>query len=278
MTFDLTQILGEFRDEAEEHIEALNVRLLELERDPSATEAIRAMFLSAHTIKGSAAMLDLQQTTMLAHAVEDVLAYLRDQRQPLDRETADLMFKSLDVLRSLINTPVPGEVEPDPAVLELSFALRRHARERAVRDMQEAATPPEGIAGPRALLVDDSATVRLLETMQLNEAGYTVDAVADGMEALDMAVARRYDAIVTGIECEGLRGWDLVAALQEVVSSRPSPIIVMSSDRDSDPRNTSDMGVYAYLRKGSLSRQDLLETGRSILAQRDGVIELKSLV
>ncbi len=275
MTFDLNAIIGEFREEAGEHIESLNARLLELERNPTATEAIRAMFLSAHTIKGSAAMLDLQHISVLAHAVEDVLAYLRDKRQPLERDTADLLFKSLDMLRALINSPVSGGVEPDPAILELSAALRGHAMEREADDTLKSTTPTEGAAAPRALLLEDSATVRLLETMQLNEAGFTVDAVADGMKALNLAMAHPYDAIVTGVECAGLRGWDLVAALRDVLSSRSMPIIVMSSDRESDARDIAAAGLYAYVRKGSLRRQDLRETAQRLLAESREVVKME---
>ncbi len=265
MPFDLTAIIGEFREEADQHIDMLNARLLELERDPTATEPIRAMFLSAHTIKGSASMLDLPHISLLAHAVEDVLAYLRDKRRPLDQETAELLFAGLDMLRALIGAPVLGAEEPSPAILELSGALRRRAMHQAgdVPTKQRRTGP-----APRALLLDDSATVRLLETMQLQEAGFEVDVVEDGLQALSSAVAEPYDLIVTGVECKGLRGWDLVAALREVVSSRAMPIIVMSSDRNSDQRDLGEAGVYAYLRKGSLRRSELADTARKLLAER----------
>ncbi len=272
MPFDLTAVIGEFREEADQHIEMLNARLLELERDPTATEPIRSMFLSAHTIKGSAAMLDLPHISLLAHAIEDVLAYLRDERRPLDQETAELLFNSLDMLRALISTPTLGAEEPSPTMLKLIAALRRHA----VHNTEDAAAmPPQAGSASRALLLDDSATVRLLETMQLQEAGFEVDVVEDGLKALSRAVAEPYDLIVTGVECEGLRGWDLVAALREVLSSRSMPIIVMSSDRNEDQRDLVGAGVYAYLRKGSLHRSDLVSTARKLLTERGVMPEQK---
>jgi two-component system chemotaxis sensor kinase CheA len=265
MPFDLTAIIGEFREEADQHIEMLNARLLELERDPTATEPIRAMFLSAHTIKGSASMLDLPHISLLAHAVEDVLAYLRDKRRPLDQETAELLFAGLDMLRALISAPILGAEEPSPAILELSEALRR----RAMHQGGDAPTKQRRTGpAPRALLLDDSATVRLLEMMQLQDAGFEVDVVEDGLQALSAAVAEPYDLIVTGVECKGLQGWDLVAALREVLSSRSMPIIVMSSDRNSDQRDLDEAGVYAYLQKGSLRRSDLANTARKLLTER----------
>src|SRR5918912_949080 len=51
---DLSAFLDEFRAEAAEHLRTLDAQLLALERDPTATAPIRAMFISCHTIKGGA--------------------------------------------------------------------------------------------------------------------------------------------------------------------------------------------------------------------------------
>src|SRR5204862_2829922 len=98
---DATAFLDEFQAEAGEHLRALDMRLLELERDPAGQQPVREMFLSAHTLKGGAAMLGLDGVRELAHAMEDVLAFLRDQRRPLDAATADLLFRVVDRLREL---------------------------------------------------------------------------------------------------------------------------------------------------------------------------------
>src|SRR5438876_7080161 len=117
-----TDFLREFRAEAGEHLGALDALLLELERDPANPRPIREMFLSAHTIKGAAAMLGLDAVRDLAHAMEDVLASLRDGRQPLDSDTADLLFQVVDRLRERIERPDPGSGDDDA---ELIAALRR---------------------------------------------------------------------------------------------------------------------------------------------------------
>ena len=93
---DPTKLLDEFRAEANEHLAALDAALLNLERDPRDPRPVRELFLSAHTIKGSAAMLGLEGVRALAHAMEDVLAALRDGRLSLDAQTADLLFRVVD--------------------------------------------------------------------------------------------------------------------------------------------------------------------------------------
>ena len=156
----LTSIIDEFRAEAAEHLDALNAQLLKLEREPTATEPIRAMFLSAHTIKGSAAMLDLADIRVLAHAMEDVLARLRDSAQALDAATADLLFQAIDTLRRLVGHAMPGLTTSDTAVTTLATTLRERAGGRAGPGAAD--DPPREPAShrPRALLVEDSAPVK----------------------------------------------------------------------------------------------------------------------
>src|SRR3954463_15279688 len=100
--------LDEVRAEAAEHLRALDTLLLQLERDPGDPRAVREMFLSAHTIKGGAAMLELASVRELAHALEDVLGVLRDQPEGFDSALADLLFRALDALRALLEHATPG--------------------------------------------------------------------------------------------------------------------------------------------------------------------------
>ena len=93
---------GDFQAEALEHLCSMEAELLKLERTPSDTEPIRRMFVSAHTIKGGAALLELQEIREIAHALEDVLSWLRDGRRPLVAEIADQFFHTVDLLRSLV--------------------------------------------------------------------------------------------------------------------------------------------------------------------------------
>src|SRR5262249_12032502 len=149
----------------------LDALLLQLERDPGDPQRIREMFLSAHTIKGGAAMLGLTSTRDLAHAMEDVLANLRDQRQPLDGPTADLLFRALDMLATLIAAAETGVEPPDNERAELVATLRGRAKGQiGAPSEDEHASAPQEPEGPRVLLIEDSPTVRLLESMLLQEA------------------------------------------------------------------------------------------------------------
>src|SRR5438105_7227409 len=162
---DPFDFIDDFRAEAGEHLRALDAQLLKLERDPSDPQPIREMFLSAHTIKGGAAMLGLDDARELAHAMEDVLACLRDERGSLDRPTADTLFRAVDTLRELAASVVPGQPRSDAARDELIAALHERASPRGEPAAAPPAAPPVPPASTRrVLLVEDSATVRMLET------------------------------------------------------------------------------------------------------------------
>jgi chemotaxis protein histidine kinase CheA len=265
--------LDEFRAEAAEHLRALDTQLLQLERDPGDSRAAREMFLSAHTIKGGAAMLEIASVRELAHALEDVLGVLRDHPDRFDSALADLLFRALDALRALLERATPGGAGLGDGDAALAAELRDRAAVRA-RPGRAAPAPAPRIAGqrPRVLLVEDSATVRMLESMMLAEAGFEVDALADGREALARATAQPYSLLVTGVETRGLRGLELAGELRRHPAARGLPIVVMSSDDNADHRRlAAEVGVQAYIRKGSLGQRRLVDTARELVpALTDG--------
>jgi two-component system, chemotaxis family, sensor kinase CheA len=72
---ELTDI---FRDEAAERLDQMETSLLAVESGNAGADSVDSLFRNAHTIKGAAGMLGLDDIGALAHAVEDVLAGVRD--------------------------------------------------------------------------------------------------------------------------------------------------------------------------------------------------------
>lgn len=265
MGLDLNAFLEEFRAEAVEHLRALDAQLLALERDPDDPAPVRLMFLAAHSLKGSGAMMDLAAIEALAHAVEDVLARLRDGRQRLDAPTADRLFRAFDLLGERIASVSPGAAPVDPAVAALIADLAATAEQPAAPQVSASAPPPmaEAEAGPVALLVEASPTVRTLHAALLAEAGYAVELAADGQEALALAGARRYDLIVCGVETGTVRGPDLAAALHERAGAAMPPFVLMHND------DAAPLGLplfAAELRTEPPARERLTATVRALLA------------
>ncbi len=107
-TIRLDDFLDDFRTEALEHVRILDAQLLILEREPANLQPIRTMFASAHTIKGGAAMLELDRVRLLSHAMEDLLDELRGGRRKIDGNVADILFQAIDRLRVLLASSTPG--------------------------------------------------------------------------------------------------------------------------------------------------------------------------
>jgi CheY-like chemotaxis protein len=205
-------------------------------------------------------MLGFDDIQQLAHSLEDALATLRDGKRWLDGELADLLFRAFDMLAVLVAETADRNTTLGSRATELVLMLR--AWQNAPQQPAIAETP-----APRVLLIEDSATVRALETMVLSEAGYVVDAVADGKQALALALAHSYDLVVSGAETRGLRGLDLARALRAIPSRAQVPVIVISSDNTAEHRaRASAAGVRALVQRGSVDHQPLLEAAQQVLA------------
>ena len=66
-----------FAEEAEGRLATLSELLLELERDGGDQELLSSIFREAHTLKGGAAVVGLDEIMRVAHAMEEVLEGLR---------------------------------------------------------------------------------------------------------------------------------------------------------------------------------------------------------
>ncbi len=99
------QYLDAFIRESEEAITELNNSLLELESDPSNTEAMDSIFRTAHTLKGNFGAMgsDTQQTS--TQAMEDLLDGAPGEME-VTPDLMDLVFAGVDQIEVIV-----GEIE-----------------------------------------------------------------------------------------------------------------------------------------------------------------------
>lgn len=97
-----------FFEEVSDRIEALSVKLLEIEQRPDDQELLRDVFRDWHTIKGSAAMVNLIPMTKLAHAAEDLVGQIREGKRSASGPVIDALLASLDLLRDIANQAQRG--------------------------------------------------------------------------------------------------------------------------------------------------------------------------
>jgi CheY-like chemotaxis protein len=124
---------------------------------------------------------------------------------------------------------------------------------------------------PRALVVDDSATVRALHSLLLEELGYRVETVQDGQVAFSRALEVPFAVVVAGLQTRGLNGFQLASALRAQPAYQGVPIVLMSADADAVlTQRAVEAGASVLLRKGSWATQQLSTTLAGLAAARAG--------
>ncbi len=96
------ELLGEFVNEANEHLDNADVHLLTIETDPQDAEALNAVFRAFHTIKGVAGFLALDDVLALSHEAENLLDRARKHDLVLEGGCIDVTFDAVDMLKRLI--------------------------------------------------------------------------------------------------------------------------------------------------------------------------------
>ena len=94
--------VGEFIQEARDHLTVAEEKLLELESGQKNSESIDAIFRSWHTIKGVAGFMGLNKLKDFAHAMESIMDQVRKAKRELDPPCIDLLLSANDCLKSFI--------------------------------------------------------------------------------------------------------------------------------------------------------------------------------
>jgi chemotaxis protein histidine kinase CheA len=110
------QLREMFFDEAATLVDQLEKALLTLEQTPEAAETINDAFRAAHTIKGSAAGVGLEEISTFTHELEYALDAVRAQRCALRLPGITLLLEGVDHLRQQLSAAQAGTpIDPGDA-------------------------------------------------------------------------------------------------------------------------------------------------------------------
>lgn len=155
-------------------------------------------------------------------------------------------------------------------VAQVLYALNRviDSRRRREREAKEAAAVDAGLVvteegvrrRPRALIVDDSPTVRRQLSLALHRIGLDGEAVSSAQEALDVLAMRSYELVLADVVMPELDGYQLTRAVRRERSLRGMPVILLTSRSSPfDLARGALAGCNSYLVK-PVSLQTLHET------------------
>ena len=118
------EILEVFREESGERLDRMVEDLLALEQGRAGIEAVDSLFREAHSIKGSAGMIGLDEASAIAHGIEDVLGAVRES-EVFSAGLIDPLLRATDALRLAVS----GETGVAAAVVAELAAIGGPARE-----------------------------------------------------------------------------------------------------------------------------------------------------
>src|SRR5215213_6930119 len=131
-----------FAEEAEGRLATLSELLLELERDGGDRELLSSIFREAHTLKGGAAVVGLDEVMRVAHAMEEVLEGLRSGDATATQGLVDALLGAVDGIRELLPAVLAGE---DRAVEAGALVVALQAPPSGT---QQASAPPLSVPAP----------------------------------------------------------------------------------------------------------------------------------
>ena len=99
-----------FAREAEEHLQGIRQGLLAMEKEGGGEAPLNELLRRAHTLKGSAKMVDLLEISTVAHHMEDLLKELHGGGRELSPALIDLLLVATDAIEALLAQASAGGV------------------------------------------------------------------------------------------------------------------------------------------------------------------------
>lgn len=140
-------LLREFLNESQEHLQQIELGVLTLEKDPADNPTLNAIFRSFHTFKGGSGFLQLKPLNRLAHELESLLDLARQGRLTITPAIINLILAGADTTRQFLaalaarleTQPLSGEIcLPISALLD---RVRTAARSAPGESSSAVATP-----------------------------------------------------------------------------------------------------------------------------------------
>lgn len=121
------KIFDMFVESCLEQLSGIESAVLDLEKaaPPQARAKVEAVFRAAHTIKGDAAAMGAQPLAELCHAVENVLAQVREGVRPADGALCGELLRAFDMVRAVVRRVREVLADPERAAADLADEMAR---------------------------------------------------------------------------------------------------------------------------------------------------------
>lgn len=175
-----------------------------------------------------------------ALAIDEIVRAEEIVIKPLD--------KFLQNIAEFVGATILGDGSVVP-VLDLIHLLTHRETKILKTELEQ---PPIKIKQTQVMIVDDSPSVRLINSKLIKNAGMMPLIAKDGLEALEQLqiLQELPDVILTDVEMPRMDGYELLASLKKIETLREIPVIMITSRAGDKHREKAfELGVSEYLTK-----------------------------
>lgn len=116
------------------------------------------------------------------------------------------------------------------------------------------------------LIVDDSASLRQVVKMSLNQAGYDVIEACDGLDALKKLQGQKIHLIISDVNMPNMDGIAFVKEVKQQANYRFTPIIMLTTESQDDKKREGQLaGAKAWVVKPFQPAQMLAAVAKLVL-------------
>ncbi|MFB5664153.1 chemotaxis protein CheW [Alteribacillus sp. HJP-4] len=204
-----SEYLDVFIEESQEHLQAINDHLLQLENDQRNLSIVGEVFRSAHTLKGMAATMGYEDLAHLTHNMENVLDLLRNEKLDPSTEVIDIVFEAVDDLEEIV-TDIAGGGEGKRDISNVTARLEAVQQGDGAPASEAAATAEVTSPSQRAGLQENYDQYELTVIQQSAEQGYHAYQVEISLDEQTMLKAARVFMV-----------FEVLEQIGEVIKSNP---------------------------------------------------------
>ncbi len=104
------ELLKDFFLEAELQVETFEQNILVLENELQNKDAVDEIFRAAHTLKGAAGTVQMDELAHFTHLCEDALDEIRAGKLDVTPEVVDTMLEAIDIIKAMLEERANGNV------------------------------------------------------------------------------------------------------------------------------------------------------------------------